>query len=372
MNRRLILSIILLGIIGGVQAQLLNNVSIDGSISNATTQEVYLAKIGGQSAIPLDTIKLDANQNFHFDLMVDNPGFYQLSQGGKEFTMIILSPNDRMQIKLDAQNIQSPLEVKGSWETEEVVKVSSRMIAFDIKKQNLEEKYKNVYGTPEQDSVGKALAVEFEANENDRISYLKSNMLANPSLSGLLYMNTIKVQENIDFYADYAPKMKKKYPENIFVNSLYSQYMREKGQVKLSHGDAAPEISLPTPDGSIFKLSSLKGKVVLIDFWASWCSPCRRANPHVVSLYKKYHEKGFDILGVSLDKTKESWVKAIKDDGLLWHQVSDLKYWQSEAGRAYGVQSIPHTVLIDREGNIIAVGLRDAVLESKLEEIFGF
>jgi len=372
MIRKLIFSSILLSIMGFAQAQLLNNVSIDGKLINAKAPVVYLAMIGGNAAIPLDTAKIDVNHNFHFDLMVDKPGFYQLSQGGNDFTMIILSPNDRMKISLDATFLRTPLSVSGSWETEKLTNITKKLASYDAKKQDLESQYRKVYGTAAQDSVGKVLAKEFEKTEQSKISFLKTSMLSEPSLSGLLFMNIIKIPENMDFYEKYAPQIKKKYPDNIFVNSLYQQYMSEKGKVKLSPGAMAPEISLPTPEGTTFSLSSLRGKVVLIDFWASWCSPCRRANPHVLSLYKKYHDKGFDVLGVSLDKTKESWIKAIKDDGLIWHHVSDLKYWQSEAGRAYGVQSIPHTVLIDREGKIIAVGLRDASLEAKLKEIFGF
>ncbi|MFQ5445757.1 MAG: TlpA family protein disulfide reductase, partial [Saprospiraceae bacterium] len=111
--------------------------------------------------------------------------------------------------------------------------------------------------------------------------------------------------------------------------------------------------------------------VLLIDFWASWCGPCRRENPHVVEAYHKYHDKGFDVLGVSLDKTKARWVAAIEKDGLIWHHVSDLKGWQNAAARLYGVRSIPHTVLLDKEGKIIARGLRGTALTAKLEDIFG-
>jgi thiol-disulfide isomerase/thioredoxin len=126
-----------------------------------------------------------------------------------------------------------------------------------------------------------------------------------------------------------------------------------------------------TPDGNPLSLQSLRGKVVLIDFWASWCGPCRRENPHVVAAYQQYHGKGFDVLGVSLDKTKDRWLAAIEKDGLIWHHVSDLKGWQNAAAQLYGVRSIPHTVLLDREGKIIARGLRGAALTAKLDELFG-
>jgi len=135
-------------------------------------------------------------------------------------------------------------------------------------------------------------------------------------------------------------------------------------------GAEAPLFAGPDPEGNEISLESLRGKVVLLDFWASWCGPCRKENPHVVKLYKKYKEKGFEILGVSLDKTKDRWVKAIAADKLTWLHVSDLKGWRSAYGRLYGVSSIPQTVLLDKEGRIIARNLRGADLDRKLAEIF--
>ena len=374
---RFYLALILLSTGSFLHAQILNNVSIDGSIINVTNSEIYLLKLGGQSLIPIDTFKLDKSkidveQKFHFDLLVDDPSFYQLSLGEKKFTMIILSQGDKMKITLDARDMREYKSVSGSPETESLVKITNEIKLFDSKMALLEEKYRLVYGTPEQDSVGKILANDYQNLDAEKKIYLKKEMLGNPSLSGLLFMDVIGITDNMDFYANYAPAMIEKYPNNMFVKSVYQQYLSEKGKVVLSPGDLAPEIDLPDTLGNNIKLSSLRGKVVLIDFWASWCSPCRRANPHVVGLYNKYHAKGFDILGVSFDKTRASWTKAILDDGLVWHQVSDLKYWNSIAGKAYGVKSIPHTVLIDKDGKIIAIGLRGAALDAKLKEIFGF
>jgi peroxiredoxin len=137
-------------------------------------------------------------------------------------------------------------------------------------------------------------------------------------------------------------------------------------------GQPFPDITLKTPDDQPVSISDYagKGKYVLLDFWAAWCGPCRNANPRVVELYRRYREKGFEIVGISLDQSKEAWVKAIKDDNLTWPHMSDLNYWQSAAAKLYSVSSIPHTVLLDKDGKIIAKGLYVDGLATKLAEIF--
>jgi len=134
-------------------------------------------------------------------------------------------------------------------------------------------------------------------------------------------------------------------------------------------GTEAPEIEMKTPQDKNLALSSLRGKYVLIDFWASWCGPCRKENPNVVRMYYKFKDKGFDIFSVSLDQEKDSWVQAIEKDGLTWNHVSDLQFWNSAAAAAYGVQGIPATFSLDKEGKIIAKNLRGEELERKLTEI---
>ena len=136
-------------------------------------------------------------------------------------------------------------------------------------------------------------------------------------------------------------------------------------------GSIPPDIALPSPDGDTLRLSSLKGQIVLLDFWAAWCSPCRMENPNLVSNYKKFHNKGFEIFQVSLDRTKENWIAGIKDDQLgNWLHASDLKYWQSSVVSLYNIEGIPASFLLDRDGKIIAKDLRGKALEEKLTEIF--
>ena len=138
---------------------------------------------------------------------------------------------------------------------------------------------------------------------------------------------------------------------------------------QLRPGQMAPEISLPNAKDSIVTLSSFKGKVVLIDFWASWCGPCRAENPNVVNTYIKYKDKNFTVLGISLDRAKQPWLDAIAADGLTWAHLSDLKSWNNSVAQQFGIQSIPQNFLLDPQGNLIGKNLRGAALEYRLSKV---
>jgi peroxiredoxin len=182
------------------------------------------------------------------------------------------------------------------------------------------------------------------------------------------YMDGLE-QVKSDLLVTYGGKYIEKFPDDPNVPNIQNKI---QGMQRLAEGAEAPNFAQPDPNGNTISLTDFKGQVVMLDFWASWCRPCRMENPNVVKAYNKYHKAGFEILGVSLDKTKDKWVEAIAQDGLTWKHVSDLGGWASQPAALYGVNSIPATFLLDREGKILARNLRGPALESKLQEIFGF
>ncbi len=164
-----------------------------------------------------------------------------------------------------------------------------------------------------------------------------------------------------------AAKEKMLFMKTWIVAACLLLALESRGQ--LSAGQEAPEIALPDAQGSIVRLSGLRGKVVLLDFWASWCGPCRRANPGVVKLYERYRSQGFEVFGVSLDTKKAAWLKAVKDDGIVYTQVNDRQGWHSAAAEKYGVDQIPTTFLIDRKGIIRAIDPEGPELDRKVREL---
>ena len=178
--------------------------------------------------------------------------------------------------------------------------------------------------------------------------------------------NFLMPQADFEFFKQTDDKLYGK-----FTKSKYAQELHQKVErlAKTAIGSTAPDIVLQDPFGKTVSLSSLRGKVVLVDFWASWCKPCREESPNVVAAYNRYRSKGFEVFSVSLDDNKDAWQKAINDDKLLWTHVSDLMKWNSSVVSLYNIDAIPFTLLIDGEGKILAKNLRGEALGKKLSEL---
>src|SRR5690606_24473661 len=203
---------------------------------------------------------------------------------------------------------------------------------------------------------------------HDQVAALLMEQPASLGAINFLQNNNVMDRDRyLHVYIDAAKKAKDAWPElaqtKEFVGSVEKMKVTAVGQ-------PAPEIALPDTTGQVVKLSSMKGKYVLVDFWAKWCGPCRQENPNVVRAFHKYKDKGFTVFGVSLDRSKEDWIRAIHEDQLAWTHVSDLKYWQSEAAKTYNITGIPFSLLLDPNGVIIAKNLRGPALDKKLAEIF--
>jgi thiol-disulfide isomerase/thioredoxin len=194
----------------------------------------------------------------------------------------------------------------------------------------------------------------------------------------ILPLSGIQIDNDFESYEKLIVPLQQSFPQSAIVQGLYQNYVAKKEQIDAANpfarGKLVPDFEELRTDGKKkMKLSDLQGQVVLLDFWASWCGPCRAENPNVVRAYQKYKDAGFTIMSVSLDSNKEKWLAAIANDQLSWpNHVSDLGGWNSKVAKLYGVQSIPFTVLLDKEGKVIATNLRGAALEQTLEQIFGF
>ena len=187
-------------------------------------------------------------------------------------------------------------------------------------------------------------------------------------LAVLMFLDMFPREQNAALHSEVIKALHDIYPDHPIVQDRWN-YMNSPA-AKVAIGAIAPELEFPDPDGKMRKLSDLRGKVVLLDFWASWCGPCRRENPNVTRIYSLYHDKGFEIFSVSLDRDAASWKRAIEADKLVWpNHVSDLKQWQSQAAAIYGVRSIPSTFLLDKEGRIVQRDLRGADLERAVKQL---
>jgi len=197
-----------------------------------------------------------------------------------------------------------------------------------------------------------------------------SSLISVIALTDLARLKTLTPKEMQDAFAGIDTSLKTtRLGKNL--QMMINNAVVEASRKKVDVGVEAEDFAAPTPEGKMLSLKEAMGKVTIIDFWASWCKPCRIENPNVVRVYDKYHDKGLNIIGVSLDKVKPSWLKAIKDDNLQWDHISNLQYWQEPIAKQYGVRSIPATFILDETGKVVAKNLRGPALENKIAELLG-
>lgn len=327
----------------GISAQ---KASLSGTIADLPADaKVVLTKVAGDQILPVDTLKLDNNGAFKVALTLDQPTLYLLHATSERnsFCHLMVEPKEKIQLDMIYVADRKTFKIthcKGS------------------KNVDLYRQFNDIL-LGAVNSTTQALVP----------SQVENLLLQNKQVLMSAFLSTFFEQEfdaHVTLYVQLRDALLPEYPNDQFVKRLAE---RLKGVV--APGMVAPDIEMKDPDGNVRRLSDLRGKVVLLDFWASWCGPCRHENPNVVRLYNKYHDKGFEIYSVSLDKSREAWVKAIKDDHLSWpNHVSDLQGWTSTGGKTYGIMSVPSTVLIDKDGTVIARNLRGEELERKLNEIF--
>ncbi|HLU86660.1 MAG TPA: TlpA disulfide reductase family protein [Taishania sp.] len=353
------------------------NLEITGNIKSANGQLVKLEAVSQGGVFSVVESKVEG-ESFKLRTNVPGLGIYQLRIGDNPDNAIVIPANigDHIQLDGDISNLALGVKISGvDWGKTytEYMKLVSEFSEAQGELMELQNKVSR------DELVQRYFEMKKPVDD-----YAREKINQNPgSPFNLVMVNSLMPttglegypKENLDAIKKMAESYAKKYSNSPITQSLAEQASQIESGLKeyemLKAGiKPAPEIELESPEGKVIKLSSLKGKVVLVDFWASWCKPCRMENPNVVKLYNKYKNKGFTVYSVSLDDVKSNWVSAIEQDGLIWpNHVSDLMGWKSYITKLYGVSSIPHTVLVGKDGNIIAVGLRGEQLALKLEEI---
>ena len=308
-----------------------NTAKIEGKLLSGNYPQIQLVNaISGES---LGTNQIE-NNKFNFNINLNEEKILALVLNRNQYILLDVKPGENIEVNYDPMNFSNN-SVKGSSGTEFYIDNVKKLRSLSSSQQN---------------------------------AFIDSLVRKNTDkLINLIFLSSLEAGSYSKTY-DYVLNKMKKFKDNEAYKKIKSEYDAEK---LTAIGSVPPEIALQDTNGNVVKLSSLRGQYVLVDFWASWCRPCRGESPNLVRAYNKYHDKGFTIYSVSLDNSKSSWLQAIKKDNLgAWTHVSDLKGWQCEAARDYNINSIPSNFLLDKDGKIIAKNLRGSALEKKLAEIF--
>ena len=330
--------------------------------------EIRLQKVSSAYSIELYKSENFNNNKIVFDVSLLESTLFRLDILGKESIDLILNNTD-VNVNIDNSSSEFKYTIEGSYDTD-VLKNVGKIISnykYDIRQINQKfikaSQEKNYKVVNELRYDANILKIDFEKHLKN---YLRT---VDNSLAVIITSDYLDIDNNISFWDSTLIK----YRDNFSYNSYFKSFEKKVNKIKsVSFGSVAPEIILSDTAGKDIALSSLRGKYVLLDFWAGWCGPCRMENPNILKNYLKYKNKGFEVYQVSLDRSRSDWVNAIKKDNLIWYNVSDLKYFQSEAASIYNIDRIPKGFLLDPNGVIIAkdTELRGNRLGEKLNEIF--
>jgi peroxiredoxin len=346
-----------------------NSALISGTIQNGGGKTMYLDDINGAQSVRIGTIKINNDETFTYDGKIKQKGFYKLGLSPSNYIVLVLDSTEHVNLEAVADSLILNYKVSNSKENEQMGKFYALEMGMGAKFDSLSLIFKNFKATDstlkDVDSIARSLDKSYLEFGRKNANAVKALIDKNPTAYANLYgANMLNPDEFLPTLDKLAQDLKKTYTNSFHVDNFAARIESAK---KTAIGAPAPEITMLNTVGERVSLSSLKGKLVLVDFWASWCLPCRKENPNVVKLYNKYKDKGFTVFSVSLDDNKDSWLAAIKKDGLTWTHVSDLAGWKSVAPGLYNFNSIPTTYLIDREGKILNRNLRGGDLEKAVE-----
>lgn len=361
---------------------------ISGTLENAGGDMLILELVKTNNLERVDSVVVDPSGQFTMKGELDAANYFLLKKDQKNLITLILESGQKLTITGDLENFANNYEVNGSAGSELIKEFHTRLQEALDKLTELNNVYSDSLGSPNFAEIIKDLQERSEKIIKEQKDYSIEFVTNNTgSLASILVLyqqisprhNLFDPMKDSKYFFMVDSALFDKYSQSDAVSSLHThvtdlkqrlENVRKRGKL-LNPGSVTPEIALPTPEGDTISLYSTRGKVVLLDFWAAWCKPCRMENPNLVANYKKYHDKGFEIFQVSLDRTRDQWLKGIEDDGLgEWIHVSDLKFWNSVVVPVYYIEGIPASFLLDREGKIIERNLRGEALGEKLEDIF--